>query len=468
MIFAFGSRKASPGVTTLASVLPAVWPSVERTRLIVEADPAGGALAARWSAAHNLSWDPGLLALSTTRRAVEPAMLDSVAQPLADGLWVAAAPSSPAQITAALTRMGEAGVTALATAPEVMSFVDCGRLTADSPALPLAQAADCTILVCRPRLDEVYALMPAVTELTEADCTLRLVVVDDGPYPAHEVAESLGVELLGTVPHDRRGVAAIDARGVGGKVSRRRSEYVQAVLALAHRLRHTFDPDAVEIDSDPALAPATPRQAPGRGPATTSTGTVRVARRAAYFERPDGWEPEPEEPADADEPAIRVGANVGAQSSVADVEVDDGVEARPRPAPVEPPPPASPEAAPPPPPPIVGPRPAASRWPAPMAPSRLGTAASGASPPTELPEEPGELVEPVEPVELVEPVDLVELTSPQAAISYAPPTGVDRYDVDDIEGIDHAESLPESLAVVAAKTPDGRPVWHHGGPVSSS
>lgn len=79
-----------------------------------------------------------------------------------------------------------------------------------------------------------------------------------------------------------------------------------------------------------------------------------------------------------------------------------------------------------------------------------------------------------------------------ATISYAPPTGVDQsqpaeaviplpgldsngeldsideldeiHDLGPVEEFDEIEPLPVSLAVVAAKTPDGRPVWHHGGP----
>ncbi len=232
MIVAVASRKASPGVTTLTTLLAAYWHEPGASRLVVEADPSGGTLAARLSTAHRLSWDPGLLSLSTTRGRIDAAALASVSQQIDEGLWVAAAPPSPDQVSASLARMGDQGASQLAAAPDIRAFVDCGRLTASSPAASLARRAALTIIVCRPRLDEVHSLAPAVVELNEAGCTLGLVCVGDGPYPPTEVASTVGIELLGVIPVDHRAAAAFDNDGLeAGRVFRR-----SALAATLHEL----------------------------------------------------------------------------------------------------------------------------------------------------------------------------------------------------------------------------------------
>lgn len=237
MIVALASRKASPGTTTLTALLAAYWYEPGSERLVVEADPSGGTLAARWSNAHGLSWDPGLLSLSTTRSRLDAGLLPSISQPLADAFWVAAAPPAPDQVRACLARMGDTGAAALAGAADLATFVDCGRLTSSSPALPLAQRAAMTILVCRPRLDEVHALVPAVSELSQAGCSLGLVCVGDGPYPPSEVARTLATDLLAVLPVDDRACAALDREGFRAGRVLRRSALVRAVEELAGLIR---------------------------------------------------------------------------------------------------------------------------------------------------------------------------------------------------------------------------------------
>ena len=58
MLVAMVSVKGAPGVTTLAVGLATRWPRGEA--VVVEADPAGGDLSARFGLAH----DPGLAAMA--------------------------------------------------------------------------------------------------------------------------------------------------------------------------------------------------------------------------------------------------------------------------------------------------------------------------------------------------------------------------------------------------------------------
>ena len=262
MIIAVASRKASPGVTTLTTLLAAYWHEPGTSRLIVEADPSGGTLAARFSSAHRLSWDPGLLALSTTRSRLTGGVLSSVGQEIDEGLWVAAAPPAPDQVSVSLARMGDQGAAQLAAAPDIRAFVDCGRLTASSPAASLARRAALTILVCRPRLDEVHALAPGVTELNDAGCTLGLICVGDGPYSPVEVADTVGVELLGVLPVDDRAATAFDNDGLNAGRVFRRSPLAATMLELAGlieaRVASTMAPAPVQTAPKPPPATFTP------------------------------------------------------------------------------------------------------------------------------------------------------------------------------------------------------------------
>ncbi len=279
MIIAVASRKASPGVTTLATLIAARWPGPEAVRLVLEADPSGGTLAARWSTAHGLTWEPGLLALSTSRRPATPATVVDVAQPVAEGLWVAAAPPGPDQVGAALTRLGEAGAEMLAAAPGLVTVADCGRLSVDSPALALARRAELTVLVCRPRLEEVHALVPAVAELVDAGCRLGLVTVGDEPYGPAEVAANLGLDLLGVVPVDGRAADLYLRQGLtAGRAFRRSALAAAAADVVAAIAVRCPDPGAaVDAPASTSPPPATPTLVAPSAPASTSASTSTPA-----------------------------------------------------------------------------------------------------------------------------------------------------------------------------------------------
>lgn len=271
MIIAVASRKASPGVTSLTAWLADFWSEPGVTRLIVEADPSGGSLAARWSSAHGLTWDPGLLTLSTSRSVLAVDTLEPLTQRLTGGVLVAAAPPAPDQVIGALTRWGDRGAAELAAAEGVRAFVDCGRLTAASPALTLARRAALTVLVCRPRLDEVNALVPAVAELTAAGCTLGLVCVGSEPYLPAEIANAAGLPLLGVLPVDLRAAAVFDRDGLDSGRPFRRSALAQTAAELTEYVRSRAaeilnGSDRVEAARAPAADPGGDLPAPEPAP----------------------------------------------------------------------------------------------------------------------------------------------------------------------------------------------------------
>ncbi len=227
-LVAAAAAKAAPGVTTSALALAGVWPA-DRQVLLVEADPGGGDLAARFG----LAAQPGLVSLAAAaRRQVDAALVAEHAQALPGGLGVLVGPPGAEQAAAALGMLAPAVVAGLEGLDGVDVVADLGRLDPGSPALGLARAASLLVLVVRPRLDELQHLVHRVAALRGERRALGLVVVGTGPYPAEEIAAALGVEVLGTLPADPR-AASLLGGGTASVGALRRTPLVRAARSLA-------------------------------------------------------------------------------------------------------------------------------------------------------------------------------------------------------------------------------------------
>ena len=234
MIWAVAGGKGAPGATTLAALLAWCWPDRSAARVLVEADPEGGVLAARWHSWAGLTQEPGLLSLAAARGGSPEERLHRHAQALVEGVELVAGPAGAAQAEACLRALGEATTAAIGGGSDA-TFVDCGRLHPASAAIPWARAAHRTLLVARPRLDEIMALRPLAERLTSAGVSAALVSVGDRPFDPSEVAAHAGLPLLGVVADDRAGALALTARGLDDR-RLRRSPLVRSVTRLAERL----------------------------------------------------------------------------------------------------------------------------------------------------------------------------------------------------------------------------------------
>lgn len=176
-LFAFASAKASPGSTTAALAVAAVWPA-ERRVLLAEADPAGGDLGPRFG----LASAPGLVSLgSQRRRRLSVADVWGATQTLPGGTPVLVGPPAPEQ-AGALAHLWPELADVLAAVPGADILADCGRQYPESPALPLLRAAQVVVAVARPRLDEVAHLRARLAApLTPA--RIEVVLMGTGPYP---------------------------------------------------------------------------------------------------------------------------------------------------------------------------------------------------------------------------------------------------------------------------------------------
>jgi hypothetical protein len=227
-IVALASVKGSPGVTTVALALASWWP---RPVVVLEADPAGGDLAVRLG----LPEDPGLVGLAAAlRRHSQDDPLEQFAQESPLGIPVVPAPAGARQSAASVSLLA-----ALPGAPlqfEVDVLLDVGRLDHSSPAWPLAMQADALVWVCRPQLGDLAHLSATVEQ--GGGRVGSVVLSGAGPYPAEEVAATLGVTVLGHLPADPGGAEALWeagarlwARSAMGRTTRDLAHDLDASLA---------------------------------------------------------------------------------------------------------------------------------------------------------------------------------------------------------------------------------------------
>ena len=227
-VVALGSVR-SCAVTTLSAALAATWPDRRRV-LLVEADPAGGTLAAR------AGWpeEPGLVSLAAAaRRGGDPQMIWEHCQQMAGGRAVLAGPAPAEEAASALGMLGPL----LSRLGELDSdvVVDCGRLDPGSAALALWEGAERSVLVARPRIADLQAVATWLERRPVPPSRLGLVVVGDGPYPDEEIADALGAEILSHVAWDPRAAEVLLSAAASSR-KLRVAPLVRAARTLADRL----------------------------------------------------------------------------------------------------------------------------------------------------------------------------------------------------------------------------------------
>jgi MinD-like ATPase involved in chromosome partitioning or flagellar assembly len=219
------SVKGGPGVTTAACALGAVWPRERPTPIVVECDPAGGDLAARFG----LEVTRGVVSLTVAlERAHDVAAaadrnpLLEHAQQLRGGLYVVVAPTSPEEMRLPLDRLAE-DLSILAHAGcDVIA--DCGRLESwgvreRTPIARLIQRAGLVVVVARPTLEEIQHLHAWLPSLHALRVEVLVLLSQRGPYPPDEIATALDTPVIGTLPFDSAGAAVLSGgvRGISGR-----------------------------------------------------------------------------------------------------------------------------------------------------------------------------------------------------------------------------------------------------------
>ncbi|MCL9759304.1 hypothetical protein MXD95_008640 [Frankia sp. AiPa1] len=203
-----GSLKGSPGATTVSLALADRWPVSGGNPLVVEADPAGGDIAARFA----LASGRGMVSLAAAgRRGDQPPQdLDEHVQELPGGLEVLCTPAGAEQARQVVTELASGVWTLLQAAARAQGrplIVDCGRLDPLSPTGSLVRAADVLLLVMRPRDDELSQLAARMAVVQGWGLPAWHVLVVEGPgraesHRVREISRVLGSRVLGPVPYD--------------------------------------------------------------------------------------------------------------------------------------------------------------------------------------------------------------------------------------------------------------------------
>jgi hypothetical protein len=222
------SDKGSPGVTTTAVTLAAVWP---RRALLAELDPSGGDVALRLRGPRGapLSPEVGLISMAVgVRRGTRPEQVFEHVQRLDGGLEVIVGLSTGEQGSGMAGLWGPVGEL-LDRVPGVDVIADCGRLYSGSPAADVLASAAAVVLVTRPSIDAVAHLRArAGAVLRELDrrpgrppLVFAVVVTsprdDNSPKQIDQVLRQAGlpVPVLGRVALDPKGAGMLSGEWVG-------------------------------------------------------------------------------------------------------------------------------------------------------------------------------------------------------------------------------------------------------------
>jgi len=211
-LFLFCSGKGAPGVTTVATATAARW---DRTAepLLVECDPAGGDLAARFQ----LVPAPGL-ASAVADTSTVGVSLGWHSQPLPiDALPALLAPASDAAASVAVQAAVDTGILTRAAGYRPV-IVDAGRLQFASPALGLAKAADVVVVMSGDRIDDLAHAAATIDLLRQNGAAdVRLLLRLRGGIPARRIAAELHIAVVGDVPSDATGAQILSGRAAPGR-----------------------------------------------------------------------------------------------------------------------------------------------------------------------------------------------------------------------------------------------------------
>jgi len=248
--------KGSPGVTTSALVLAAVWP---RRCVLAECDAAGGDLVFRLRAdgGSALAVDRGVVSLATAARAAVTAESVTEHVQVSDGGLPVLVGTLGELQSSALASTWSGIAQAFGSVRDGDVVADCGRLSVSTPR-PVLDAADLVVLACRATVESVAHTKQAIEWLRrelQVDPALLVIGAVDAPTRVRQALRGCGeLDIVGPLPVDAPAAAAL-----AGQWTRRldRTALVAAARATAQSLdarlaerRRADVPVAVDPDSE--------------------------------------------------------------------------------------------------------------------------------------------------------------------------------------------------------------------------
>ena len=256
-LVALCSGKGSPGVSTLASVMGAVWPSTRRI-VVAECDPSGNDLAARFGLSPRLGMTS--LVLAHRRAGKSHSAFEVHQQRLPGGLEALVGPVNPDAAGSLDRELAAVGPGIFPVEGDVL--VDCGRiLSAAAGQQGTIKAADRVVVVTRPDVAGLAHAMWALDVVrglrTQGMCSI--VIVGSGDFPSREIEQAIGSRLLGTIPLDEQSAAMVC--GSPGNPRRfARSPLVESARRLVDRILKQ-----PEVDKESPVTPGIHEEAADGG-----------------------------------------------------------------------------------------------------------------------------------------------------------------------------------------------------------
>lgn len=244
MILSLGSIKGAPGATSWTVLLAAAWPSSHAPeRVVLEADPDGGALGSRYG----IGVDPGAVSLiAAARRSSSGAVaVEPHARSLGEGLWVIPGPDARVQARS-VWASGAAALAGHVAADERLWFVDLGRLDPDGAVAPLAERSQLCVVVVSGRTDDLVRLPSALQPLADAGVDVGVLVSGPMEYKVADVVEFAGTPHVWHVARvdDLPAVAA--GAPAGGRA--RRTWLWRSAIEVAARMA-----DVLAVSASPSM-----------------------------------------------------------------------------------------------------------------------------------------------------------------------------------------------------------------------
>jgi len=287
-MLAVASAKGSPGATTTALLLGALWP---RPAIVAECDPHGGDVALRMPRADGGVLDPdrGLLSLiAAGRKSLHPELVPQHVQLILGGLEVLVGVRTPEQSAGIAHQWGQLGPL-LSALPGYDVIADCGRVAASTPQNVLLSSASDVLFVCdtsassvahlRERLLALHAQLRPETA-TGTRIHVGVVAGDKRMQAVKDVRDALEraqtqVTSVFHIAYDVRGAGFFNGL-IEGRPDRR--PLVKSGIPVATQLAADTEPFFVP-DSSPDEEPSAPTQWPGWQPPTDAGSENGVGPR---------------------------------------------------------------------------------------------------------------------------------------------------------------------------------------------
>lgn len=229
-VVAICSLAGAPGVSTLVAAIAGAHDSTDDPLLVVEAPPAGGVVTVR----HGWPRDVTVASMAVDGEA-------------ASGMWLNArdwigqskiVPADPSPIVMRQAQPGRWLTDQLDTAPGPV-VIDAGRIDNSVDQTDLLSGCDHVWVLLEPTPEHVAVCRTVQTYLNKLSADVGLLVRErpncPGAHSPAEVVDTIGRQLVGTVPDDERTAWALTGKAPQ-KRNFRKAPLMRTAATLARRL----------------------------------------------------------------------------------------------------------------------------------------------------------------------------------------------------------------------------------------